>query len=214
MPRWPFSKVKMPFRLDARYWFITYSQCPLERELVLEHIYLRHNDRQPEWIVVARERHDDGNLHLHVLVDWGRRLCTRDARFLDITHDGTTYHPKLESARHLGKALHYVYKEDEQPCEFGQIPDTNETESDSRADTIRRLLSTATSADELLSGVREADPVHYVEKIFQWERVAAREFEHSIPEDTVEERPFHHVPGEIQEWLDTEFAQEVRESNS
>lgn len=199
------------FRLDASYWFVTYSQCPLAREDVLEAIYTRHDTRTPEWIVVARERHDDGGFHLHGVIYWGRRLCTRNPRFLDITGpDGTVYHPSIEPVKSLGKALEYVYKEDESPCEFGSIPDVSATERDSRHDTIRRILETSTSADELLSRVRDEDPVHYVEKIFQWERVAEREFAEVIEPDPVEQRPFHNVPDEIQRWLDEEFEKEVR----
>lgn len=200
----------MAFRIDASYWFLTYSRCPLEREHVLEEIYTRHDTRHPEWIVIARESHDDGGFHLHGLVYWGRRLCTRNPRFLDITGpDGTVYHPKLEPVKSLGKTLNYIYKEDPNPCEFGDIPDVAETERDSRHDTIRRILATATSADELLSLVRDEDPVHYVEKIFQWERVAQREFEQVVEPDPVEQRPFHNIPGEIQRWIDEEFEKEV-----
>lgn len=203
-------KHKMPFRLDASYWFITYSQCPLEREFVLEEIYTRHDTRQPEWIIVARERHDDGRFHLHALLFWGKRFCTRNPRFLDITGpDGTVYHPKLEPVKHLGKTLNYIYKEDTNPVEFGTIPDPSTTERDARGDTIRRLLATATSAEELLSSVRDEDPVHYVEKIFQWERVAQRKFEQVVDPDPVEQRPFHNIPADIQGWLDTEFKTEV-----
>lgn len=203
----------MPFRLDAQYWFVTYSQCDVDKADILTHIVTRHPTRTPDWVIVVRERHDDGGLHLHAVINWGSRLCTRDQRFLDYTDQGTVYHPKLEPARSVTKALQYVAKEDAEPYTYGEVPEPSAAKRD-RGDLIRELLATANSAEELLSNVREADPVHYVEKIFQWERVAQREFEYTCPPDTVEQRPFHHVPAEVQDWLDTEFKEEVSKSNS
>lgn len=201
----------MPFRLDCQYWFVTYSQCNVDKADILSHIVLRHPDRCPEWVRVVRERHEDGQFHLHALINWGSRLCTRNARFLDYTaDDGSVYHPKLEPARSVAKSLQYVAKDDDAPYDYGTVPEPGESQCDSRSDMARRVLSTATSGDELLSMVREADPLHYVEKIFQWERVANKLF--AIPEaqpDPVETRPFNNLHPDIVSWLDQEFNPEV-----
>lgn len=201
----------MPFRLDCQYWFVTFSQCNVAKDDIITHIVCRHASRTPEWIRVVRERHDDGGFHIHAVINWGSRLCTRDQRFLDYTDSaGTIYHPKLEPARSVPKALQYVAKEDDEPYDYGEVPDADASKPDSRADMARRALSTATTEDELLSFVREADPLHYVEKIFQWERVAKKIF--AIPEaepDPVETRPFDNIHPEIQEWLDEEFDPQV-----
>lgn len=197
----------MGFRLDARYWFVTFAQCPAEKDDILAHIVC-HTPRTPEWVLVCREHHDDGKLHLHCVIDWGERFTCRNPRFLDYTDlEATVYHPKLEPAKHVAKSVSYCYKEDKEPYTYGEIPDFETSES--RAELARRVLATAKDPEHLLSLVRESDPLHYVEKIFQWERVAKSIFREPIPEDDIEQRPFNNIPRDIQRWLDTEFKTEV-----
>lgn len=197
----------MRFRLDARYWFVTFARCPSEKDDILLHI-VTHTTRTPEWVLICREHHDDGALHLHAVIDWGERFSCRNSRFLDYTDDTGTYHPKLEPAKNIQKCIQYCYKEDSEPYIYGEPPEPDTSES--RSDMARRVLSTASTADELLSLVRECDPLHYVEKIFQWERAAKREFAIKVPCDQVEQRPFNNVPRDVQRWLETDFDQEVR----
>ena len=92
MPRRP------SFRFYAKNVFLTYPQCPCPKELLLEKLQsLLELQCKPYYILVAKERHQDGNPHLHAMVQCTNKIQTTNPRFFDLLDsNGHTYHPNIE----------------------------------------------------------------------------------------------------------------------
>lgn len=103
----------MPFRLNARNFFLTYSRCDVLPELLLEHFV----DRYPRlrFARVARETHEDGGFHLHALLKFATKHDCRNEREFDFEE----HHPKIEASRNFGKSLHYITKDGEY-CDYSE----------------------------------------------------------------------------------------------
>ncbi len=107
------------FQFCAKSIFLTYAQCPLEREVVLEALQrLKGTDSTNQLLkaCIGREAHQDGNFHLHVCAWYTHNLKFYDCRYFDI--EG--YHPNIkdQGVKRKAKALAYCSKEDPEPLQF------------------------------------------------------------------------------------------------
>lgn len=93
-------------RNTVRTLFLTYSQCPVERERLLEHI----QSIQPvKEYVIARELHQDGQPHLHAYIKFeGEGL--RTTQFTP-TLDCDGYHGNYQAARSHRSVISYCTKD-------------------------------------------------------------------------------------------------------
>lgn len=85
------------FRFQRKTVFLTYAQCPLEKERILEHL---QSLGDLEEYIIARELHANGDPHIHVYAKWADKISTRDPRFFDIrSHDNSIdyFHPNIAS---------------------------------------------------------------------------------------------------------------------
>lgn len=80
------------FRFDGKYVFLTYPQCDVEPSDLLA--FLQSTGTIVDY-VIGRERHESEALHLHALIRYDRRVCTRNARNWD--YQG--HHPNLQRMR-------------------------------------------------------------------------------------------------------------------
>lgn len=99
------------FRLNSRYVFLTYAKCSTpkaEMRTFLEGLGAESG-------LVAQEAHEDGEPHLHCVIDWGRKKNVRDARAFD--YDGV--HPNVQSPKKISSVVKYCSKEDDEPEVWG-----------------------------------------------------------------------------------------------
>ena len=97
------------FRLSTKTLFLTYPQCPIEKEDALQQLQWILPNQITEY-VVARENHEDGNHHLHVFLRLDRKCETRNSRFFDLTGEDRTYHGNYQGARSIKAVIKYVTK--------------------------------------------------------------------------------------------------------
>lgn len=137
------------FAFDGVHVFLTYPQCPLEREQLRDFLCERTS---PSKYLIARERHDDGNYHLHAYVHFGRRRRFVGTDSFDV--DG--YHPNIQRPRSAGSVIAYCCKEDTEPlANFDyRAGETNETWG--------TLLEKSSGKAEFLQAVRDRFPRDYV----------------------------------------------------
>lgn len=69
-----------------------------------------------EYLLVAREQHESGEIHFHVAIQFVRNLRTRDPRIFDING----VHPNLQSAKDFDRWVAYC-KKDGEYSEWGTI---------------------------------------------------------------------------------------------
>lgn len=118
----------MPFTINAKNIFLTYAQCPLDKDDVADYLtqLLLDTGHPLQYITVGAEQHADGNPHLHVLLSFDRAFYTRDERYFDIgpfDDNGFCYHPNVQAARRPKECLDYCTKDGDytktHPADFG-----------------------------------------------------------------------------------------------
>lgn len=103
----------MPFRIQYKTVGLTYSQCPLERKVLMDKLLGLHNIGD---YYVARETHKDGNFHLHVWFEFLTKPNIKNCKAFDI--DG--YHPNVGKKKR-NWIWNYLKKQDKEP--YTNIPD-------------------------------------------------------------------------------------------
>lgn len=81
-------------RLNRKTFFLTYPQCSLDPECVLDWMLKKGGEQ----IVVGREKHQDGNLHLHVFVQFEKKKNLKRADYFDIKG----FHPNIGQDKSFG----------------------------------------------------------------------------------------------------------------
>lgn len=96
------------FSFDGIHVFLTYPQCNLDREQLRDILVPKSGATK---YLIGRERHEDGNYHLHVYLHFGRRRRFVGADAFDV--DG--HHPNVQKPRSAGSVIAYCCKEDTEP---------------------------------------------------------------------------------------------------
>lgn len=97
------------FRLSAKKLALTYPQCDVEPQHVVDKAVEVWGDRAIKWIFVVRELHEDGSPHLHVAV-W--LSFTPDWRSSDCLDFLTGQHGNYEAMKDVTAWLTYLCKGD------------------------------------------------------------------------------------------------------
>jgi len=91
------------FRFQAQTIFLTYAQCTLTKEELLEKLNLLFEIKD---YCIALELHSDGHPHLHAFLKLERKIHKRTPDFADI--DG--YHPNITAPRSIKAVITYIKK--------------------------------------------------------------------------------------------------------
>lgn len=102
----------MPFRLNAKGLFLTYSQCATSREDALANAQrlLNTDDNEIVTYIVAQEKHKDGNFHLHCWFGMRTSVNFKDVNKLDVIGG---QHGNYQGARSPKNVMAYCIKEDQ-----------------------------------------------------------------------------------------------------
>lgn len=92
------------FRITAKKFFLTYPQCNLEKEDLLSFLKTKANIIRYH---IGREKHEDGNLHLHAAVEYSRKLNIKDPNSFDYKE----FHPNIQAARNYDDVAAYCTKD-------------------------------------------------------------------------------------------------------
>lgn len=193
------------FRLNCTHVFLTYAQCLIpDHETLLTLITALFTNRP--WSIqhhtIGRERHQDGNTHYHVCLTFTRKVDIRDARFFDLTYDGTTYHPNIKPVKrgkdNLQRVLDYCQKD-------GDSVSTHPAVTPKL--TWGELLDQSTSRDHFLTLVRENHPREYITMLERILFFADYHYPPPPPEPYVHnpDLQFPNLPQGITNWVQNEF---------
>jgi len=180
----------MPFRINAKSFIVTYPQCSLDKEWVAHWFGTRYETLGGR---VAKERHADGEPHIHVVFHMERALQSRNERVFDIDYEGRVYHPNIQSTRCLPAAYEYLTKDGDYQ-DWGTVPkNTTVTWGD---------VASATSKEEALRLAKEKSPRDYV---LNYEKLLSF-CEHHFADKPEPYEPifndFLGLPEPIQQWVD------------
>lgn len=93
----------MPYQLKAKNILLTYAQCALTKEQLLDHLKTLCSGA----IRVSEELHEDGSPHLHAYIQSTTPIRTKNERYFDLNN----YHPNVQSCRDPKAAWTYVAKD-------------------------------------------------------------------------------------------------------
>nr|UUV61255.1 C1 [Tomato mottle leaf curl virus] len=198
------------FRIHSKNYFLTYPKCSLTKEEALSQLLGLQTPVNKLFVRVARELHEDGEPHLHVLIQFeGKLQCTNERLFDLISPTRSAhFHPNVQGAKSSSDVKSYVEKD-------GDFIDHGVFQIDGRSarggqqsanDTYAKVLN-AGSVMEALNILREEQPKDFLLQHHNIRSNLERIFQ-KAPEPWVPPFPlssFTEVPEEMQEWADDYF---------
>ncbi|AAF22210.1 replication initiation protein AC1 [Dicliptera yellow mottle virus] len=198
------------FSIKAKNYFLTYPQCSLSKEEALQQLINLKTPTNKKFIKIARELHEDGQPHLHVLIQFeGKYNCTSN-RFFDLVSPTRSahFHPNIQGAKSSSDVKSYVSK-DGDTLEWGQYQVDGRSARggcQTANDSYARALN-ASSAEQALQILKEEQLKDYVTQQHNLranlERIFMKAPEPWVPPFQLSS--FTNVPEEMQEWADNYF---------
>lgn len=102
----------------AKRYFLTFPQCDVDRKDLQAHLLQFGTYNQ---YIIAKEQHEDGNKHMHCLIEYVNKVKATNARYFD--YEGHHCHVKTvgRTNEDWNRCWHYCLKEDEKPVYQGKI---------------------------------------------------------------------------------------------
>nr|AER09344.1 replication-associated protein [Cleome leaf crumple virus] len=199
------------FLINARNYFLTYPKCSLTKEEALSQLQALATPTNKKFIKVARELHDNGEPHLHVLLQFEGKFKCQNQRFFDLVSPSRSahFHPNVQGAKSSSDVKSYVDK-DGDTLEWGTFQIDGRSARggcQSANDTYAKVLN-AESAAQALQILREEQPRDFVLHLDKVQAHVQKIFA-KAPEPWVPPFPlssFTNVPDEMQSWADEYFA--------
>nr|ACO83231.1 C1 [Tomato leaf curl Sulawesi virus] len=199
MPRQP------SFCVSAKNIFLTYPQCSLSKETVLENILGISCPSDKIFIRVSQEKHQDGSLHIHALVQFKGKAKFRNARHFDISHPNSSrsFHPNFQGARSSSDVKSYIQKDGDY-VDWGcfQIDGRSARGGQQAANDVVAAALNAASKEEALNIIREKLPRDF---LFQFHNLNANLDKLFKPQQQIYVSPFsrdsfNNVPHILVQW--------------
>lgn len=107
-----YNKTKKFFRVNAKTFFLTYPQCPID-ELTFFNIMqgmIQQKNRNIKLAVCSSEYHNQTEgKHIHIYFELDKKIHIRDAAFFDVIDDDShVYHPNIQKPKNKVKIIKYV----------------------------------------------------------------------------------------------------------
>nr|AGH30079.1 replication-associated protein [Tomato yellow vein streak virus] len=198
------------FTVNAKNFFLTYPHCSLTKEETLSQLQALKTPTNKKFIRVTREFHEDGEPHLHVLIQFEGKFKCQNQRFFDLVSPTRSahFHPNIQGAKSSSDVKTYMEKD-------GDFIDFGNFQIDGRSarggcqianDTYAKVLN-AENLSKALNILKEEQPRDYVlhlDKIQSHvQKIFAKAPAPWVP--LFELSSFTHVPDEMQQWADEYF---------
>nr|CRL31564.1 coat protein [Chilli leaf curl virus] len=193
------------FQIYAKNYFLTYPQCSLTKEEAPSQLQNLSTPTNKLFIRVCRELHEDGEPHLHVLIQFEGKFKCQNNRFFDLISPTRSahFHPNIQGAKSSSDVKAYVEKD-------GDFIDSGVFQIDGRSARGGQQSANDAYAEAINSGskaaalniLREKAPKDYV---LQFHNLNANLDRIFTPPLEVYVSPFSsssfdQVPGELEEW--------------
>lgn len=99
-------------------WFITYPQCPVTKENIKDILFKKMKDMNNDIkeYVIAREKHKDGNEHIHAYINLRKKIRWRQDLF-DFIYENINYHGNYQPCKYKRKTIEYLKKDGDYICD-------------------------------------------------------------------------------------------------
>ncbi|ADO41029.1 replicase [Bhendi yellow vein mosaic virus [India:Delhi:OY133:2006]] len=194
------------FQINSKNYFLTYPKCSLTKEEALSQLLNLHTPTNKKFIKICRELHENGEPHLHVLIQFEDKYKCQNQRFFDLVSPSRSvhFHPNIQGAKSSSDVKSYIDK-DGDTLEWGefQIDGRSARGGQQTANDAYAAALNAGSKSEALRVIKELAPKDYV---LQFHNLNANLDRIFTPPLEVYVSPFlsssfDQVPEELEEWV-------------
>nr|AGH88636.1 replication-associated protein [Ageratum enation virus] len=194
------------FQIYAKNFFLTYPHCSFTKEDALSQIQNLQTPVNKKYIKICRELHENGEPHLHVLIQFEGKYKCQNNRFFDLVSPTRSahFHPNIQGAKSSTDVKSYIDK-DGDTLEWGEFQidgkfarGGQQTANDAAAEALN-----AGSKEAAMAIIREKLPEKF---IFQYHNLNSNLDRIFSPPLEVYVSPFlsssfDQVPEELEEWV-------------
>ncbi|ADG37313.1 replication-associated protein [Tomato yellow leaf curl virus] len=194
------------FRINSKNYFLTYPKCSLTKEEALSQLQNLQTPTNKKYIKICRELHENGEPHLHVLIQFEGKFNCKNQRFFDLVSPSRSahFHPNLQGAKSSSDVKSYIDKD-------GDTLDWGEFQIDGRSarggqqsanDAYAAALNSG-SKTEALRVLRELAPKDFVLQFHNLNSNLDRIFQEP-PAPYISpflSSSFNQVPEELEVWV-------------
>nr|QPN01184.1 Replication associated protein C1 [Tomato yellow leaf curl virus] len=194
------------FKINAKNYFLTYPNCSLSKEEALSQLKNLETPTNKKYIKVCREFHENGEPHLHVLIQFEGKYQCKNQRFFDLSSPTRSahFHPNIQAAKSSTDVKTYVEK-DGDFIDFGvfQIDGRSARGGQQSANDAYAEALNSGSKSEALNILKEKAPKDYILQFHNLNSNLARIFQEP-PAPYISPFPsssFNQVPEELEVWV-------------
>nr|AGH27807.1 AC1 protein [Tomato yellow leaf curl virus] len=194
------------FKIYAKNYFLTYPNCSLSTEEALSQLKNLETPTNKKYINVCRELHENGEPHLHVLIQFEGKYQCKNQRFFDLVSPNRSadFQQSIQAAKSSTDVKTYVEK-DGDFIDFGvfQIDGRSARGGQQSANDAYAEALNSGSKSEALNILKEKAPKDY---ILQFHNLSSNLDRIFSPPLEVYVSPFlsssfNQVPDELEEWV-------------
>nr|AAU08299.1 replication-association protein [Tomato yellow leaf curl Sardinia virus] len=153
------------FQINAKHYFLTFPKCSLSKEEALERLLQLQTPTNKKYIKICRELHEDGQPHLHMLIQFEGKFNCKNNRFFDLVSPTRSahFHPNIQGAKSSSGVKSYIDK-DGDVLEWGtfQIDGRSARGGQQTANDTYAKAINAGSKSEALDVIKELAPRDYI----------------------------------------------------
>nr|AIY31211.1 AC1 protein [Tomato yellow leaf curl virus] len=194
------------FKIYAKNYFLTYPNCSLSKEEALSQLKNLETPTNKKYIKVCRELHENGEPHLHVLIQFEAKYQCKNQRFFVLVSPNRSahFHPNIQAAKSSREVKTYVEK-DGHFIDFGvfQIDGRSARGAQQSAyDAYAEALNSG-SKSEALNILKEKAPKDYILEFHNLSSNLDRIFSPPLElyVSPFLSSSFNQVPDEVEEWV-------------
>ncbi|AAL05299.1 replication-associated protein [Tomato leaf curl Sudan virus] len=194
------------FQINCKNYFLTYPQCSLTKEETLSQIKNLDTPTNKKYIKICRELHENGEPHIHVLIQFEGKFKCQNQRFFDLVSPSRAahFHPNIQGAKSSSDVKSYIDKD-------GDTIDWGEFQIDGRSarggqqsanDAYAAALNSG-SKSEALRIIKELAPKDYILQFHNLTNNLDRIFQEP-PAPYISpflSSSFNQVPEELEVWV-------------
>nr|UYS88297.1 Replication associated protein [Tomato yellow leaf curl virus] len=194
------------FRINSKNYFLTYPKCSLTKEEALSQLQNLETPTNKKYIKICRELHENGEPHLHVLIQFEGKFNCKNQRLFDLVSPNRSahFHPNIQGAKSSSDVKSYIDK-DGDTLEWGefQIDGRSARGGQQSANDAYAAALNAGSKAEALRVIRELAPKDFVLQFHNLNSNLDRIFQEP-PAPYISpflSSSFNQVPEELEVWV-------------
>uniref|UniRef100_Q8B2Y2 Replication-associated protein n=1 Tax=Tomato yellow leaf curl virus - Mild [Spain] TaxID=270151 RepID=Q8B2Y2_9GEMI len=194
------------FQINCKNYFLTYPKCSLTKEEALSQLKDLETPTNKKYIKVCRELHENGEPHLHVLIQFEGKFKCQNQRFFDLVSPSRAahFHPNIQGAKSSSDVKSYVDK-DGDTVDWGefQIDGRSARGGQQSANNAYAAALNSGSKSEALRIIKELMPKDYILQFHNLNSNLDRIFQEP-PAPYISpllSSSFNQVPDELEVWV-------------